>query len=289
VIRSSSRGRSPAVTVLAVLVGAFLAHRDASAAIAFAGLSEGTWQIWVARDDGSEARQVTRDPIDKRLPVWIDPGALLYESNRGDLFRLDLRTGDAKPVLAGAGVINGCDVWGSSLVCVRIRGDSRDVSELLVADLDHPAGTKTVSRRVGRYRSPRWTEGGKAILYSYKAGPGPESIHRLAIDSGEDTVILGGQTDAIYPLLSSDGKKLLYATNESGDLEISVFDLATAASKRLTRSPGLDTEPRWTGDRIVFVSGRDGDIGLWTMATDGGSPARLTTIPAKDPAWIAGP
>lgn len=286
--RLPSKRRHAGAAFFAVLVAAAGLRGDALAAIAFSGLTEGTWQIWVARDDGSEPRQVTRDAIDKRLPVWVDRDTLLYETNRGELFRLELRTGVTKPVLAGAGMLNGCDVLGSALVCVRVRGDSRDVSELLVADLNGSEGTRTISRRVGRYRSPRWVEGGKAIFYSFKAAPGPESIHRLEIDSGTDSVVIGAQTDTIYPVLAADGHRLLHAANESGDLEISLFDMVSGETKRLTRSPGLDTQPRWMSDGILFVSDRGSDTGIWRMRPDGGSPTCLTAIPAKDPAWIAG-
>ncbi|PIE17675.1 MAG: hypothetical protein CSA65_07960 [Proteobacteria bacterium] len=68
--------------------------------------------------------------------------------------------------------------------------------------------------------------------------------------------------------LDGDGTRLLYASDEKGDLDIWIKDLATGLSRRLTKDPAIDTQPAWGRDRktVIFVSMRQdakGDLYRW--------------------------
>lgn len=84
-------------------------------------------------------------------------------------------------------------------------------------------------------------------------------------------------SDELHGRLSPDGKRLLYAGNQKGNLDIWIKDLTTGVPHRLTSHVAADTQPAWApdGQRVVFVSKRDdvkGDIYLW----DERGPRRLT-------------
>ncbi|MFC1553055.1 TolB family protein [candidate division KSB1 bacterium] len=50
--------------------------------------------------------------------------------------------------------------------------------------------------------------------------------------------------------------------------------------KRLTTSPGSDTEPDWSpdGSKIVFTSTRSGSSDIWLMDADGSNQTQITDI-----------
>jgi CHAT domain-containing protein/tetratricopeptide (TPR) repeat protein len=84
-------------------------------------------------------------------------------------------------------------------------------------------------------------------------------------------------TDELYGRLSPDGRRLVYASNQKGSLDIWVKDLTTGLPRRLTSHVTTETQPAWSpdGKRVVFVSMRldvKGDAYLW----DDGELTRLT-------------
>lgn len=277
-------------TVSTLLLGLFLLGcwvTPCEAKIAFAGNTGEFWQIWVMDDDGANQQQVTADPEDKRLPVWVTPHTLLYETNQGALFLLDLHTKQATRMAHDLGYVNGADVNGSSLVVAQVRSDIRDVSELLVTGFD--GGTPLrLAPRTGMYRSPHWLDGAH-LMASVKDGVKPEMIVRIDVQTRQEEALVQGQHAAIFPSVSADHAAMLFASDESGDYEIWLLDLTTRQRRQLTDVPGLDTQPRWAGDEVVFVSTRSGDMAIWTMHADGQAPMPLTAFPSKDPHWIRSP
>ncbi len=70
--------------------------------IAFLRLTDGFWQAWVMKSDGSEPKQITRSSVDKVHAAWFPGGReILYHTNRGDTFILDLDTGRERLALEG--------------------------------------------------------------------------------------------------------------------------------------------------------------------------------------------
>jgi Tol biopolymer transport system component len=67
-------------------------------------------------------------------------------------------------------------------------------------------------------------------------------------------------------------------------LEIYVQDLGQGSFTALTSTPGYDGDAAWcsNGSRVAFSSARDGDIELYTMASDGSDVRRITTRPGAD-------
>jgi Tol biopolymer transport system component len=79
------------------------------------------------------------------------------------------------------------------------------------------------------------------------------------------------------PRLSPDGTRLAYSTSDnSGNFDIYIYDIARGIPTRLTFDPGEDAFAEWTPDsqRVIFYSGRDGG-GLYMQAANGTGQAEL--------------
>ena len=75
-----------------------------------------------------------------------------------------------------------------------------------------------------------------------------------------------------------NSSRLAFVSDRDGNLEIYSANADGSDVRRLTTSPGDDSDPSWsTGGRIAFTSARDGNNEIYTMNTDGSDARRLTT------------
>lgn len=82
-----------------------------------------------------------------------------------------------------------------------------------------------------------------------------------------------------YTSISPDGKTIAFAYK--GD----IYKVPTAGgkAKQLTTNAGQDTRPIWSpdGERIAFVSDREGGFDIFEISAEGGAPKRITTNSAN--------
>jgi Tol biopolymer transport system component len=91
------------------------------------------------------------------------------------------------------------------------------------------------------------------------------------------TTAPGLETD---PAWSPDGTRIAYASNEGGNMDIWVRQIAAEQKVNLTKDyTGYDGKPAWSpdGEWIAFVSGRNGG-GIFVIPTLGGIPKRVVSI-----------
>jgi eukaryotic-like serine/threonine-protein kinase len=111
----------------------------------------------------------------------------------------------------------------------------------------------------------------------------PKSVNRPA-------PFLSSTRSDSEPQFSPDGRKIAFASDRSGNVEIWVSDSDGSNSSQLTSFGGPDvTTPHWSPDagRIAFDSNAAGQYDIWTISANGGKPQRMTTDPANDgnPSW----
>ncbi len=94
-----------------------------------------------------------------------------------------------------------------------------------------------------------------------------------------------------HPRLSPDGSRLAVTVDDSGNTDIWIYDLGRQTPTRLTFDAAGDQVSIWTpdGQRVVFLSQREGANNLFWKAADGtGQVERLRTSPNFQlPSWFS--
>ncbi|QHT66853.1 hypothetical protein GXP67_09380 [Rhodocytophaga rosea] len=88
-----------------------------------------------------------------------------------------------------------------------------------------------------------------------------------------------------YPVLSPDGKKILFDSDRSGNSELYYMNVDGTQLKQLTFNTANDDSPVWSpdGTKIAFTSVRDDKEGdIYIMDADGKNTKRLTSTPGDD-------
>jgi eukaryotic-like serine/threonine-protein kinase len=95
----------------------------------------------------------------------------------------------------------------------------------------------------------------------------------------EERITTAPQHAYMYPRLSPDGRQVALDIRDANS-DIWILHLEPGTLTRLTDDPAADWYPVWTSDgqRIVFASGRSGNLNLfWQRADNTGTVERLTT------------
>lgn len=127
-----------------------------------------------------------------------------------------------------------------------------------------------------------WTPDGKSVLFaSGRATWAPTAAPRfwtVPATGGPETPLALAR--AFQGRLSPDGKRVAFRLNNSWDEErrnyrggqnrpVWITDLATLATVTPAWDGSKDMEPVWLGDRVVFISDRDGVANLWSCDAQG--------------------
>jgi len=116
----------------------------------------------------------------------------------------------------------------------------------------------------------------------------------IGVGQGGGRLTRGNSNDR-QPTYSPDGRRIVFSSNRSGNLDIWALELATGSVRRLTDHPGDDWDPAVMPDgRILWSSNRSGHFEVWTAEPDGARPRQLSNdghmaenpTPSPDGAWV---
>ncbi len=197
--------------------------------------------------------------------------------------------------------------WAAGLVALL----TASVADLALRLRSAPAATATPAalRRItfapGLEDEPAFSPDGKFLAYTTDER-GNLDVVVQPLSGGEPIRIAQTDSDEGEPAWSPDGSKLAFvsARDRGGRLGIALNTSAlepylNAKFGDIFLAPALGGSaiklvedgyyPSWSpdGKRIVFMSNREGRIGLWTVSADGGAPAPLTRDEGINyqPAW----
>lgn len=147
-----------------------------------------------------------------------------------------------------------------------------DSARTLIADIPTPA-------------VPSWSRDGSALAWLWDDGDGWEVWSADA--AGLNATRLA--TSAVLgPIDWSTDREVLFTARSAAGSVISAVHADTGVQRQLTAGPS-DRSPRCSpdGDSVAFLSGRSGQMDVWTVPTSGGAATQLTeqTNPLDEPRW----
>jgi Tol biopolymer transport system component len=130
-------------------------------------------------------------------------------------------------------------------------------------------------------RNPVFTDDGGALVFESDQASFRD-LYRVSRSGGDVTRLTTNDEGNYEPSL--DARGMTFTSSRDGEAEIYRANEHGAGAVRLTRSPGDDLSPRSSpdGERIAFLSGRDGIDHLYVMNADGSQPRRVGTASADE-------
>ncbi|MGQ0643499.1 MAG: hypothetical protein ACT4P6_22355 [Gemmatimonadaceae bacterium] len=189
----------------------------------FASERDGTFNIWRTSPKGGAPHQVTRHKDDGvQFPAASPDGRRIIYDNEFSLCTLDVPNGQPRQVPIAMGFDpkeNDVDV-----VTANARADGFSVS---------PAGDYVAVDHHG-----------EIVIVPAESGV------------GEKTQITASPWRERFQTYAPDGKKIAYVSDESGEEEIWLFDIATAARRKLTTHESVKADLTWApnSQKLAFTA-----------------------------------
>lgn len=141
--------------------------------------------------------------------------------------------------------------------------------------------------------APTISRRGDSLAYLYRKvddniwrAPGPNAANRDSVP----TQLIASTRREGSPRYSPDGKRIAFASDRSGNIEIWTCDADGGSVVQLTHfGQGQSGSPRWSpdGHQIAFDARPTDHSDIYVIGADGGAPRRLTSEPSADivPVW----
>jgi serine/threonine protein kinase/Tol biopolymer transport system component len=113
------------------------------------------------------------------------------------------------------------------------------------------------------------------------------------LDQGmsQPRTLTSGMSIDRQPVFSPDGKRLLFSSNRSGNIDIWGLDLESGATVRMTDDPAGDWDPAFSPDgaSLIWSSDRSGNMEIWLGGIDGSGATQVSHdgIDAENPTMTA--
>lgn len=245
------------------------------------GLASG---IWIARLSDSQVEKLPHDGSHDRTPMWAGRTIYFLSDRSGTTnlhaFNLDTKEtqqitdfetfgvesaafGDGVIALVQAGAIHIYDPrsGGTNRLEITVRPDTAQLAKRTV----------DVS---GTLQSVHLSASGDTLVLGAR---GEVLLHRPSDDTLMNLTGTSGVAER-FPVLSPDGRRVAYFSDESGDYQLHIRSLADDQTNRIPVElrPSIYWEPVWSHDsrRVAFVDRR---LSLWIADAETGGARRATS------------
>lgn len=132
----------------------------------------------------------------------------------------------------------------------------------------------------GVHSSHRWSPDSRRIAYALNSREN-KSVHIGNIEGAKPILLTALETEEVGGW-SPSGKEVVFAVQDSE--EQGIWSRNPDGVNEFQLSTDVDSSPRWSpdGERIAFISLRDGNPEIYVMNWDGSGATRLTNNEAKD-------
>ena len=189
-----------------------------------------------------------------------------------DIYRLDLKTPDAKPErFISSTRYEGEPVYspdGKRIAFSSNRGGSR---QIWVADADGLNPVSLTSFVDGAAGLPAWSPDGQFIVFQARPG-GNLDIYTVPAAGGPVKRLTDYPGLDQYPSWSPDGKWIYFASNRAGQREIFRMKPDGSSVQQITHNEGLYGVVSRDGRWLYYYVYRNG---FWKMPADGGAATQL--------------
>jgi Tol biopolymer transport system component/DNA-binding winged helix-turn-helix (wHTH) protein len=231
-------------------------------------------QIWALDERRSLFRQpsavplqLTSGPIHWGVLIPGKDGKTIFVDGatpRGELSRIDLKTGSIQPFLGGI-----------SAEFVSFSPDGKSVAYVTFpeailwrANLDG-SNRMQLTQPPDYVSDPCWSPDSKEIVFVTRTSDLHSSIRRISVVDGTPLWFMSEESaDMRDPSWSPDGRKVLFAESITRKRDLRVVDLETREVSIVSGTDGMSW-PRWSPDGryIAALRGATGDLYLFDFAT----------------------
>jgi Tol biopolymer transport system component len=230
--------------------------------IAFSSDRDGNFEIYTMSEDGSDVTRLTEDDANDFDPSWSPDGDKIAfvsfrdGSNNMEIYVMNADGTDQTRLTDNDDALDREPSWSPDGEKITFASNRDGNYEIYVMNADGTDQTRLTDNDDALDREPSWSPDGESIAFVSDR----DSI-------GEDDEV--GDVNAIYTMDADDGSDVTRLTD--------------------TDVP-LDSHPSWSpdGEKIAFVSFRDGNNEIYSMdADDGSDVTRLTDDTRNDlhPSW----
>lgn len=258
-----------------------------SGSLAYLAQTKGYWQVWVANEDGSNPRQLTKQDMDVSRISWFPGGTeLLINLQDGRMFRANATTGEAKPIQAPMPGIQDAVVSPDGKRIAFSYGVSESTYDNDVWMFDVTSGEQAKLTSVpGLQHDPAWSADGQWVYFLSGSGGQFHDIWRLKVADLSTEQVTVNELYHFDLALRDDGV-IAYSGNRNGNYDL-WLRYANGRAESLTNDIDLDGRPTWSSDgqSLLFESSRNDALNIWRLdlKTRAIEPVTQTTDGARMP------
>lgn len=227
--------------------------------LAYATARNGNVDIYVAGADGKGAVNISHSPAWDDYPAWSPDGKqIAFSSNRGGPYQIYIMNADGSNVrrVTSGNYWDTTPAWSPDGARLAFASDRSGTFNIYTVNLDG-AAVRALTNHSNLNAFPSWSPDGKLIVYqSYRdesAVQGDDSVQDrdyeiivMGADGGNARRLTSNLFADIDPAWSPDGKRIAFASDRSGSLQIYTMNADGSDVRSVTGGPGSYTSPTWS-------------------------------------------
>jgi TolB protein len=262
--------------------------------LAFVSRRSGSYDLYVARADGTCERPLNADASIDLAPTWGTTGSIAFASDRGGLQRVwlhDLASGRETMLDTGT-IAAAAPSFSPDGLTIAFEGRPAGATTVDVFVVPAAGGTPTpLTSHAADDTGPAWAPDGRR-LYFLSSRTGAFEVFSVPAEGGEATQVTTGSKIIGRPVASPDGSALYFARRATGSTtEVVRFELATKVATPVTGAgesePALSPDGTLLATRSLRYDDRNPEVVV--SAIDGSAPVRVTRDPSADGAPVFAP